>query len=193
MTKSVGAPAIPGNSDGEIVRDYFRAMNLDPDKPEHWFALVKAFIEDSKKRARAGAPTRWTDQKLLQLRADFVRIQRERPNKSESDICRALARRGVYGDLDWKTLRRRLHDSRNPERNRFLGRVLETLMDEYSNPPEELRKWLTTGSTDVFQDEHGNIEARSRLGQGRARDARQSAPRRRRHCALRRSLSWAVQ
>jgi len=157
-----GAPKIPDGPDGRLVRDYFRAMGLDPLQPEHWFALLKAFIDQSRNRARVGAPQKWTASKLLRLSADFARVQHDNPQKSDSDICRLLARRGLYAKQSWQSLRRRLYDAKNPERNEFLARLLDSLMAQYKNPREELLAFLTSGTLDVYEDDEGNIKTRPR-------------------------------
>jgi hypothetical protein len=160
-----GTPKIPDGPDGRVVRDYFRAMNLDPLQPEHWFALLKALIDQSRNRAKVGAPKKWTTDKLVRLSADFGRIKHDKPKKSDSDICRILARRDLYKKQKWQTLRRVLYEAKNPERNEFLARLLDALMAQYKNPREELLAFLTggiDGTLDVYEDDEGNIMTRLR-------------------------------
>jgi hypothetical protein len=90
---------IPDTPEGLSVRDYFRAMGLDPVQPEHWYVLAEALIDEARSRARAakaGAPMRWTADRLTCLAADFYRLQREHPHKSERNLCSMLTRRSPY-------------------------------------------------------------------------------------------------
>jgi len=157
-----GAPKIPDGPDGRLVRGYFRAMNLDPLQPEHWFELLKILIDQSRNRAKAGAPKKWTTDKLVHLAADFSCVQLDNPQKSDSDICRLLARRKLYAKQSWQTLRRRLYEAKDPKRNELLARLLDDLMAQYKNPREELLAFLTGGTLDVYEDDEGNIMTRPR-------------------------------
>ena len=154
---SGSAPIIAEGPDGELVRDVFRAHGLDPHKPEHWVALVRAFADSS--RRRAGRAKEWTDDKLFQLSLAFFRAQREDPGKTESDICRILAKRGEFRGAHAETLRRRLHETRDPRRYGLLRSVLEHLSyePEDGNTPEHWQRWLRTGRLDVYEDDAGNI------------------------------------
>jgi hypothetical protein len=157
-----GAPKIPDSPDGRIMRDYFRATGLDPLQPEHWVALLKMLIDQSRDRARVGAPKKWTTDKLLRLAADFSRVQHNNPQKSDSEICRLLVRRGFYAKQNWKSLRRRLYQAKDPKHNESLARLLDAFMAQYKNPREELLAFLTGGTLDVYEDDEGNIMTRPR-------------------------------
>jgi hypothetical protein len=159
-----GAPKIPDGPDGQVVRAYFRAAHLDPQQPEHWFMLLKILIAaGSGGRARAGAPRKWAADKYIRLTADFSLLQLKHPKKNDSEICRLLARqRGLKGKRSWESLRRRLHDAKNPAKNESLARVLDDLMAQYANSKEELLAWLNSGFIDVYEDGEGNRWARPR-------------------------------
>jgi hypothetical protein len=155
-SKRRSAPALPAGEDGQLLRDVFGAHNLDSDKPEHWVALVKALAEMSQKRA--GRSKQWTDDKLFQLSVAFYRAQRKHPDKSENNICKILANRGEFGNLHADTLRRRLHDTRDPSRYRPLISMLENLGYEPAggNSEKHWREWLK-GSVDVYENDAGKI------------------------------------
>jgi hypothetical protein len=158
------APTIPDGPDGQVVRDAFKSFRLDPHNPKHWYYLLKAYAESGRKPP--GRAQEWTDTNLVQLAADFARVQIDHPDKSERDICDMLAklkRDGtlVYGGRKGTTLLRRLYDARNPERNSFLKSMLDVLMSEYEvvggNTRERLLAWLTTGYTEVWEDKTGKL------------------------------------
>jgi hypothetical protein len=152
------APKIPEGAEGQFVRDVFRAHNLDLNKPEHWVALVRAQAAMSQKRA--GRSKQWTDDRLFQLTVAFHRAQREHPDKSENNICKILAKRGEFGDVHADTLRRRLHDTRDPSRYGLLLSVLENLGYEpkAGNSKEHWREWLKkTRSVDVYENDAGEM------------------------------------
>jgi hypothetical protein len=155
------APVIPEGPEWQGVRDIFETYHLDPKNPVHWATVVKALVKMSKKRAKAGAPKKWNDDRLVHLGVDFARIRHDHPKKSESDLCRLLAKQGKYRDLSWKTLRRKLYDSRNPARNGFLNTMLDDLMAEYEveggNTRESLLAWITRGSVYYWEDHLGEI------------------------------------
>jgi hypothetical protein len=123
-----GAPVIPEGPEGQAVRDAFAAFKLSPDNPHHWWMLLSRFVHASHKRAKAGAPLRWTDDSLLTAAIGFGRIQHRHPTWTESEICRQLAKTPDYKDWDWKTLRRK-----------------------------QLLNYLNHGVVDVFQNESGEL------------------------------------
>src|SRR5882757_3989747 len=86
------APVIPEGPEWQDVRDIFETHHLDPNNPAHWALLVKALAEMSEKKDRAGRPKQWEDDRLVHLGADFGRLRHKHPKKSESDICRLLAK-----------------------------------------------------------------------------------------------------
>ena len=141
-----------------ISREQSRSGN-----PEHWLFLLKSFIETVHRRARAGAKRYWTDEQYIKLGADFSQVQLDHPGKSDSDICRFLAKREDYRGLSANTLRRKLQHARNPECNGFLDRLIEAYAAEYEveggNTRQQLRVWLTTGLTHFWEDKAGNLHA----------------------------------
>jgi hypothetical protein len=141
----------------------FRGNGLDPSNPEHWAFLLKSYIETVYRRARAGRSREWTDERLIKLGADFSRVQHDHPDKSDSDICRILAKREDYSGMTAGTLRRRLQDARDPDYNGFLARLIDQFAAEYDveggNAREQLRSWLTTGFTYCWQDKAGNLHS----------------------------------
>jgi hypothetical protein len=156
----MSAPKIPDGPEWDIVRDAFRASNLNPSNPEHWPFLLKGYVETVHRRARGGPKRRWTDERYIKLGADFSKVQHRHPGKSDSDICRILAKQDDYSGLSANTLRRKLQDARDPECNGFLDRLIESLAAEYEveggNAREQLRAWLTTGFTYFWEDKAGN-------------------------------------
>ena len=108
-----------------MVCKVFAAVDLDPTNADHWFALLLAFIKGSQKRAKAGAPKKWTEDKLTQLLIDFAaqqrKMQQTNPNVSDSSVCVQLARKEAYCDFEPAALRKKLYDARKPERNVIVG------------------------------------------------------------------------
>jgi hypothetical protein len=159
----MSAPKIPDGPEWDIVRDAFRGVGLDPNNPEHWPFLLKGYIETVLRRARAGRSREWTDERLTKLASDFARVKHDHAGKSDSDICRTLAKREDDSGWSAPTLRRRLQDARDPECNGFLDRVIEQLAAEYEveggNTREQLRVLLTTGYTYFWRDKDGELHS----------------------------------
>jgi hypothetical protein len=159
----MSAPKIPEGRDWEIVRDAFRGARLDPSNPEHWVLLLRLYIETVNRRARAGRSREWTDERLIKLAADFSHVQHDHPGKSDSEICRRLARREGYSEVTAATLRRKLQDARDPKRNRSLARIIDGIAAEYEveggNTRERLREWATTGYTHYWEDKEGKLHS----------------------------------
>jgi hypothetical protein len=138
----MSAPKIPDGPDGRLVRAAFAALNLDPNNPDRWFPLILGYVEASRKRAKAGAPKKWTDDKLMQLLMDFTaqqqKMQQTNPNVSENSICAQLVKRETYRKFKPNTLRKKLYDARNPERNLIVGPII---------------KWIRTAPRPVDQSD----------------------------------------
>jgi hypothetical protein len=157
----MSAPKIPDGPEWDIVRDAFKGARLDLNNPEHWPFLLKGYVETVHQRARSGPKRRWTDERLIKLASDFSRVQHDHPDKSDSDICRFLVKGEDYSELSAETLRRKLQDARDPECNALLDRLINAFATHYEveggNTREQLRAWLTTGITHVWEDKIGRL------------------------------------
>jgi hypothetical protein len=112
------------------LRDAFAAFDLDPNKPENWRLLLTLFAEAYfvSHRPRGGKKY-WNGEELCQLLADFAAVKKKKGNQglTEAEICEkvkaAFPKR--YSDVPKAaTIRRRLPDARNPDKNDILGRIL---------------------------------------------------------------------
>jgi hypothetical protein len=106
----------------KLVRDLFKAHELDPANPIHWQRLILIFANEHRSR-QPGAKTLWTEDRLCQVAAAFELAQGANPGESDSYICKLLAA-GKFKlparhpgsvaltDLSWGRIRRVLPEAR---------------------------------------------------------------------------------
>ena len=113
-------------NDWKLVRDLFKAHELDLTDPIHWQKLILIFANEHRSR-QPGAKKLWTEARLCQLAAVFELAQTANPARSDLDICKLLAT-GKFKppaghpefpefsialtDLDWNRIRRVLPEAR---------------------------------------------------------------------------------
>jgi hypothetical protein len=112
------------------LRAAFTAFDLDPSKPEHWRVLLALFAEAYfvSRRPRGGTK-HWSGSRLCQLLADFAAIKKKKGNQKLPDgkICEHLKTDfpNRYRGVKAVTLRRKLQDARDPDKNEILGDVFK--------------------------------------------------------------------
>jgi hypothetical protein len=119
-----------------MMRDLFKAHDLDPADPHHWQKLLLNFAKEHA-ASQPGANRIWTEARLCRLDADFVMTQSAHPGKSDTDICKLLVK-GIpqipgdacakalpafYTKQKWQTLRRLL-----PEAHERLAELVAVLV-----------------------------------------------------------------
>jgi hypothetical protein len=131
----VTAPKIPDGPEGQPVRFAFAQFGLDPRQSKHWIELVRIlaldhFPAEASPPPRKGGRKRWDDRAvwhLLQVYCQFCAIW---PDDSKEEIYKRIAKH--YGDVDWKTVKRKLMDAKNPNRNGILKRTVDGLVTEFN-------------------------------------------------------------
>lgn len=112
---------------GSPLARAFEATKLDPNDPFAWRLLLSLFAEAHfPKSSKRGRKTEWTDERLCQLLSDFDEIKAARAIKNDTDertIKGLKARFPRRYQEELSTLRRRLADARNPEKNDVLNEV----------------------------------------------------------------------
>jgi hypothetical protein len=88
-----GVPTIPDGPSGQRVREYFRKLRINPNKPADWYICVEKLIDQLEKREKAGAPLEWTDKSLLGVWWAVERMRHETGLKNTSEIFRRLAKK----------------------------------------------------------------------------------------------------
>ena len=155
----MSAPKIPAGPEGQRVREAFAERELDPGNPEHWLALVNAFVGSRP----VGAPKQWTEERLTRLRIDAALIRRKNPAMREPAVCRALVKRPEYRRFKPETLRKLIHDSwKKLELTPAAQAMLDYLVTNYETPDgdnslEALLKWAKWGSFKFYEDASGNL------------------------------------
>jgi hypothetical protein len=82
------------------LRAAFDGFKLDPVDPFSWRILISclAYLEFGKRpRRKAGAPKKWTKERLAALRAAMKLIQAGNADMSDTEIARRLARDPQFG------------------------------------------------------------------------------------------------
>ena len=111
------------------LRAAFEAFGLDPNDPDNWRLLLALFAEAYfvPRRPRGGKRV-WDAGRLCQLLADFAAVKDKQENRGRPKgeiyvlVKRAFPKR--YGKISAATIRDRLQDARNPDKNSVLGAVL---------------------------------------------------------------------
>jgi hypothetical protein len=116
----------------------FKAAELDPTDPAHWFQLLTFFAWAHFGGPRRGAPTKRGALKYCKLITDFVEVKGRNPQKSNEALYTSLGERAEYrtkkGPLSSDRLRKLLKEALDPKRNELLhalelelGDALKTL------------------------------------------------------------------
>jgi hypothetical protein len=102
----------------------FKAFGLDHRNHRDWYRLVACLARVLFPIRRPRPRKKWTAERLYLLLAQVASYKRERPNASDTAICRWLLKKS-YADENVEALRRALHDARNPKRNSELARLAD--------------------------------------------------------------------
>jgi hypothetical protein len=113
----------------DALRQAFEAFGLDPKDEERWRLLLALFAEAYfEPRRPRGGPKQWDGFRLCQLLADARTVRKKNPRiRAESEICELIKMtfRKRYAGVSAETIRRRLHDARDPAKNDVLRDLLK--------------------------------------------------------------------
>jgi hypothetical protein len=146
----MSAPKIPDGPEGQSVREAFAALDLDPENPDHWFAMLKANVACTTKTKRVGAPKQWTDDRLMKLVAEASLMRAKNPALSVVAVSHALAKRPEYRKFKPATLHKLIYGATSYKPTPAHKEILSYLMANYKTAKgDSSRKamvaWMRTG------------------------------------------------
>jgi len=129
-----------GDADTEL-KTLFRETRLRPENPLSWQILLRLFaIAHFRPKAKKGRRKSWGSDELCRLLKDVAEVKQRNPSLSDEAICKALAAPRKKYDCSGPTLRRRLQDARNINKNALLNAVYKDVRKIYRahHPVEQL-------------------------------------------------------
>jgi hypothetical protein len=131
------------------ILDAFKAFDLDPRYLSHWRQLLGhlSYVFFPGRPGRpAGAPRKWTDERLCQLLAGVAAYKRKNPKASDTAICKWLKKK--WPNHAPARLRRVLQVARNPKHNTELARVVSIL--ERRLGPDATVSWVIARADELW-------------------------------------------
>lgn len=104
-----------------LLAEVFQQCDLDPKKPRHWRILVDSLVDQLFRSA--GAPQKWTDERLFVLLCDIRELQKLYPAvKENGQLAKLLLSKKPYkekyhNDFNQETLRKLVGKALNPKLN----------------------------------------------------------------------------
>jgi hypothetical protein len=116
------------DSDVEL-RALFQAARLNPESPGSWETLLRLFaIAHYRPQRKAGRHKTWGPDALWRLLRDVRDVKSRNPSLSEAAVCKHLAGPRKKYNCAAETLRRKLQDARNIQKNVFLREIYAQLI-----------------------------------------------------------------
>jgi hypothetical protein len=128
------------------ILDAFKAFDLDPRYLSHWRQLLGHLSYVFFPGRRAGAPRKWTDERLCLLLAGVAAYKRKNPKASDTAICKWLKKK--WPNHAPARLRRVLQVARNPKHNTELARVVSIL--ERRLGPDATVSWVIARADELW-------------------------------------------
>jgi hypothetical protein len=122
------AVSLPSAEADEPLRRAFEAFGLDPRNPFHWRRLAWYLSEALFGESGRGHPPTWTAEPLCRLLERFHNERKKNPGLTDESICQLVKNNfhREYSGIGAGTLRRKLQDARDLQRNAVLRGLYES-------------------------------------------------------------------